>query len=176
MKCSGNIICPEVDNDIVEAKVTLSISFNEIKDMDRFLRAHNQPCLFSDLPFDCPLECLSKLDRPARDRPLTFVRLFIRLRRRPRALPVDECVSGVCASPEPRYHCFGGFRHWRITLRSLGACAPERFGAQGRRRVFLWRYHGLSPWGSIKRTPYREVTPSRAWNFTWRETWILQNS
>ena len=45
---------------------------------------------------------------------------FIRLRRRPRALPVDECVSGVCASREPRYHCFGGFRHWRITLRSLG--------------------------------------------------------
>jgi len=75
--------------------------------------------------------------------------LFIRLRRRPRALPVDECVSGVCANPEPRYHCFGGFRHWRITLRSLGACAPKRFGAQGRRRVFLWRYHGLSPWGSM---------------------------
>jgi hypothetical protein len=74
---------------------------------------------------------------------------FIRLRRRPRALPVDECVSGVCANPEPRYHCFGGFRHWRITLRSLGACAPNCFGAQGRRRVFLWRYHGLSPWGSI---------------------------
>jgi len=74
---------------------------------------------------------------------------FVRLRRRPRALPVDECVSGVCASREPRYHCFGGFRHWRITLRSLGACAPKRYGAQGRRRVFLWRYHGLSPWGSI---------------------------
>jgi hypothetical protein len=44
---------------------------------------------------------------------------FIRLRRRPRALPVDECVNGVCAIPEPRYRCFGGFRHWRITLRSL---------------------------------------------------------
>ena len=53
---------------------------------------------------------------------------FIRLRRRPRALPADECVSGVCANPEPRYHCFG---------------------AQGRTSVFLWRYHGLSPWGSI---------------------------
>ena len=74
---------------------------------------------------------------------------FIRLRRRPRALPVDECVNGVCANLEPKYHCFGGFRHWRITLRSLGACAPKRFGAQGRRRVFFWRYHGLSPWGSI---------------------------
>jgi hypothetical protein len=76
---------------------------------------------------------------------------LIRLRRRPRALPVDECVSGVCPSREARYHCFGGFRHWRITLRSLGACAPKRFGAQGRRRVFLWRYHGLSPWGSISK-------------------------
>ena len=78
---------------------------------------------------------------------------FIRLRRRPRALPVDECVRGVGANPEPRYHCFGGFRHWRITLRSLGACVPKRFGAHGRRRVFLWRYHGLSPWGSISDMP-----------------------
>jgi hypothetical protein len=78
-----------------------------------------------------------------------LVHPFIRLRRRPRALPVEECVKGVGANPEPRYHCFGGFRHWRITLRSLGACVPKRFGAHGRRRVFLWRYHGLSPWGSI---------------------------
>jgi hypothetical protein len=76
--------------------------------------------------------------------------IFIRLRRRPRALPVDECVRGVGANPEPRYHCFDGFRHWRITLRSLGACVPKRFGAHGRRRVFFWRYHGLSPWGSIR--------------------------
>ena len=45
---------------------------------------------------------------------------FIRLRRRARALPVDECVNGVCANLESKYHCFGGFRHWRITLRSLG--------------------------------------------------------
>jgi len=64
---------------------------------------------------------------------------------------VDECVRGVGANAEPRYHCFGGFRHWRITLRSLGACVPKRFGAHGRRRVFLWRYHGLSPWGSIEK-------------------------
>jgi len=62
---------------------------------------------------------------------------------------VDECVRGVGVNPEPRYHCFGGFRHWRITLRSLGAYVPKRFGAHGRRRVFLWRYHGLSPWGSM---------------------------
>ena len=73
-----------------------------------------------------------------------LVHPFIRLRRRPRALPVEECVKGVGANPEPRYQCFGGFRHWRITLRSLGACVPKRFGAHGRRRVFLWRYHGLS--------------------------------
>jgi len=81
-----------------------------------------------------------------------FSENLIRLRRRPRALPVDECVRGVGAKSEPRYHCFGGFRHWRITLRSPGACVPKRFGAHGRRRVFLWRYHGLSPWGSIEST------------------------
>jgi radical SAM superfamily enzyme YgiQ (UPF0313 family) len=56
---------------------------------------------------------------------------FIRLRRKPRALPVDECVSGVCASPEPRYHCFGGFRHWRITLRSLGVGGYSCGGTTG---------------------------------------------
>ena len=56
---------------------------------------------------------------------------FIRLRRRPRALPVDECVSGVCASREPRYHCFGGFRHWRITLRSLGVGGYSWGGTTG---------------------------------------------
>ncbi len=75
-------------------------------------------------------------------------RIFIRLRRRPRlrtethfgvqarALPVDECVSGIRTASGPKYCCFGGFRHRRITLRSLGACAPKRFSAQGRRRVF----------------------------------------
>jgi hypothetical protein len=26
---------------------------------------------------------------------------FIRLRRKPGALPVDECVSGICTNPEP---------------------------------------------------------------------------
>jgi len=63
---------------------------------------------------------------------------------------VDECVSGVCGIPEPRYRCFGGFRHWRITLRSLGPCALNRLGAQGRRRVFSWRLHGFCPWDSIE--------------------------
>ena len=93
--------------------------------------------------------------------------IFIRLRRRPRALPVDECVSGICANSESRYHCFGGFRHWRITLRSLGACAPKRFGAQGRRRVFLWRYHGLGPWGSISFL----LKNLCVWYYDERETW-----
>jgi hypothetical protein len=45
-----------------------------------------------------------------------FLQPFIRLRRRSRALPVDECVRGVGANADMRYHCFGGFRHWRITL------------------------------------------------------------
>jgi len=45
---------------------------------------------------------------------------FIRLRRRPRALPVDECVCRGWIIHVPKYRCFGGFRHWRITLRSLG--------------------------------------------------------
>jgi hypothetical protein len=56
---------------------------------------------------------------------------FIRLRRRPRALPVDECVSGVCGNPEARYHCFGGFRHRRITLRSLGVGGYSCGGTTG---------------------------------------------
>ena len=62
----------------------------------------------------------------------TIVHLnFIRLRRRPRALPVDECVSSVCANLEPRYHCFDGFRHWRITLRSLGVGGYSCGGTTG---------------------------------------------
>ena len=61
--------------------------------------------------------------------------VFIRLRRRPRSLAVDECVSGVCANTEPTYRCFGGFRHRRITLRSLGPCTANGFSAQRRRRV-----------------------------------------
>ncbi len=52
MKCSGNIVCLEVDNDIVEAKVTLLVSFNEIENINWVLRAYNEPCLFSDLPFN----------------------------------------------------------------------------------------------------------------------------
>jgi len=60
---------------------------------------------------------------------------FIRLRRRPRALPADECVTRIRPIPEPRDCCFGGFRHRRITLRSRSSCAPEGFSARRRRRV-----------------------------------------
>jgi len=35
-------------------------------------------------------------------------------------LPVDECVCLGWIMRAPKYECFGGFRHWRITLRSLG--------------------------------------------------------
>jgi hydroxyethylthiazole kinase len=60
---------------------------------------------------------------------------------------VDECVRGVGANPEPRYHCFGGFPQWRITLRSLGAYAAKCFGAQGRRRVFFVEVPRAKPVG-----------------------------
>jgi len=45
---------------------------------------------------------------------------LIRLRRRPRPLAVDECVNRCKIDHEPEIGCFGGFRHRRITLRSLG--------------------------------------------------------
>jgi hypothetical protein len=45
---------------------------------------------------------------------------FIRLRRRPRPLAVDECVNLCRIHHEPRFGCSGGFRCWRITRRSLG--------------------------------------------------------
>jgi len=44
----------------------------------------------------------------------------IRLRRKPRALPVDECADYVRIIHCFKYCCFGGFRLRRITLRSLG--------------------------------------------------------
>jgi len=75
-----------------------------------------------------------------------------------RALSGDECVIGVCANPEPRYCCFGGFRHRRITLRSLDDCTPQRCSAQGRRRVFRGGTTGFAreaPWGF--RTVYPEL-------------------
>jgi len=37
-------------------------------------------------------------------------RSFIRLRRKPRALPVDECVDYVRIIHGLKYCCFGGFR------------------------------------------------------------------
>ena len=75
---------------------------------------------------------------------------FIRLRRRPRALLVDECVSPARII---LYRCAALLR--RISLLADNPPKPWRlrseasFSAQGRRRVFLWRYHGLCPWGSI---------------------------
>jgi hypothetical protein len=39
-----------------------------------------------------------------------FQEKFIRLRRRPRALPVDECVKCARIIHELKYCCFGGFR------------------------------------------------------------------
>jgi hypothetical protein len=35
---------------------------------------------------------------------------FIRLRRKPRAIPVDECVDDVRIIRGLKYCCFGGFR------------------------------------------------------------------
>jgi|GEM_PF-1048560 len=34
------------------------------------------------------------------------------------------------------------------TQKTTPACRTA-FGLQGRKRVFSWRYHGLSPWGCI---------------------------
>ena len=42
---------------------------------------------------------------------------FIRLRRKPRAPPVDECVKN---RPKMKYCCYGGCRQLWIILRSLG--------------------------------------------------------
>jgi hypothetical protein len=46
--------------------------------------------------------------------------IFIRLRRRPRAMPVDKCAKCRQIFHTLNYCCFGGFRCRRITLRSLG--------------------------------------------------------
>jgi len=76
--------------------------------------------------------------------------VFIRLRRRPRALPVDECVTHIPPLPEPRHCCFGGFRHRRITLRSRDPFAPQGLSAGRRRRVC----HGGTT-GSARGAPLR---------------------
>ena len=78
--------------------------------------------------------------------------MFIRLRRRLRALPVGECVSGVCANLEPRDHCFGGFRPL-----ADNPPKPWHLRSEALRRVFLWRYHGLTPWGSLNKRFVRKI-------------------
>jgi hypothetical protein len=80
---------------------------------------------------------------------------FIRLRRRPRLRAVTH--FGVQARPWPWrnalmrdipfqrsiYHGSADFAHRRMTHRSLGACAPKRFSAQGRRWVWFLGTTGL---------------------------------
>ena len=59
------------------------------------------------------------------------------------ALAVEECVtlSGIVSTMRP--HASADFAHWRMTHRSLSACAPKRFSAQGRRWVWLLGTTGL---------------------------------
>ena len=64
--------------------------------------------------------------------------IFIRLRRRPRALPVDECVS---RAKNILCRCAALLRR----ISPLADNPPKPW----RKRVFSWRYHGLCPWGSI---------------------------
>ena len=86
---------------------------------------------------------------------------FIRLRRRPRALPVDECEKGFC---------FGEmFAEGQSPLGSLSADTPAKLQRENSASLKLRRnpsealakegigakqgktngYHGLCPWGSI---------------------------
>ena len=58
-------------------------------------------------------------------------------------MAVEECVTpGGIASAMHR-HASADFADWRMTHRSLGACAPKRFSAQGRRWVGLLGTTGL---------------------------------
>ena len=59
------------------------------------------------------------------------------------ALAVEECVTpgGIASAMHP--HASADFADWRMTHRSLGACAPKRFSAQGRRWVGLLGTTGL---------------------------------
>jgi hypothetical protein len=58
-------------------------------------------------------------------------------------LAVEECVTpgGIASAMHP--HASADFADWRMTHRSLGACAPKRFSAQGRRWVGLLETTGL---------------------------------
>ena len=62
---------------------------------------------------------------------------FIHLRRRPRALPVDEAQALAKL-----------LRCSKLMLRRISLLVDNP-PKPWRRRVFKWRYHGLCPWGSI---------------------------
>ena len=59
------------------------------------------------------------------------------------ALAVEECVTsgGIASAMHP--YASADFADWRMTHRSLGACAPKGFTAQGRRWVGLLGTTGL---------------------------------
>jgi len=59
------------------------------------------------------------------------------------ALAVEKCVTLGGIVSEIHTHASADFAHWRMTHRSLGACAPKRFSAKGRRWVWLLGTTGL---------------------------------
>src|SRR3989338_11155088 len=65
---------------------------------------------------------------------------FIRLRRRPRALPVDECEKAFASARcSPKGKASG----------NPSADNPRRFDSRSESAGGKTRYHGLCPWGSI---------------------------
>ena len=68
---------------------------------------------------------------------------FIRLRRIPRPWPWGNALMRDIPFQRSIYHASADFAHRRMTHRSLGACAPKRFSAQGRRWVWFWGTTGL---------------------------------
>src|SRR3989338_6402306 len=69
---------------------------------------------------------------------------FIRLRRRPRALPVDECEKAFASARcSPKGKASG----------NPSADNPRRFDSRSESAGGKTRYHGLFPWGSIRQRP-----------------------
>src|SRR4030042_899878 len=62
---------------------------------------------------------------------------FIRLRRRPRPWTWRNALMRDIQFQRSIYHASADFAHRRVAHRSLGACAPKRFSAQGRRGVWF---------------------------------------
>ena len=59
-------------------------------------------------------------------------------------LAVEECVNARDSNAMINVSRFGGFRSSADDPpRSLGACAPKRYSAQGRRWVWFWGTTGL---------------------------------